>query len=387
MWVIQEMALAKDGIFLGGNREATFRELFTTCNAMGRALGTNQLLTPHRPLLHVLTVSEVRHFYQKELKPLVTTLMRIHNTPRPVQATDTRGRIYGVLALANDIEKLGIIPDYTRSAKETYVDAARRIIYGGCPDILYFEQRIPGNQLGLQMLLSREMRSPSWVPDWGNDSWDAGLGEPFFASGSTITRGHLSDNFDLLGLDGILVDEVEYVDPKSSTFDIPWADQGRMQERLEEIADLCRRSKLYNDKERYEAQWRVPVIDWEQNDEDGQGKRATDVSRMSYEKIFGKISNFDLKNLTHADGASYSYIAHRRSRNRPFLSKKGYVGIGQLCVQPGDRICIFLGAGMPLIIRPAVDGTYLRIGSAFIHGMMDGEILNQDPKIEPIWLS
>ncbi|KAF4636749.1 hypothetical protein G7Y89_g1348 [Cudoniella acicularis] len=227
-----------DGIFLGGTKVATFDKMFTSCHAMGLALGTNIMLNPNKTLHHVLSMISVREVYSKDLKPLVVNLLRIHNTPGPVKATDTRARIYGVLALASDIEKPGIKPGYTRSVKETYIDAARRVIHGGCPNVLNFEERISENEPGLQRLVVREMNAPV-------------MG----------VRGHLSDDNGRVGLDGAIVDEVEYVDRKYSTFDIPWLGFQRMQIRLEEIANLRQRSKLYSQEQKYEAQWRVPIVD------------------------------------------------------------------------------------------------------------------------------
>lgn len=41
----------------------------------------------------------------------------------------------------------------------------------------------------------------------------------------------------------------------------------------------------------------------------------------------------------------------------------------------GDIICTFIGAGVPVVLRPAFEATYTLIGEYYIHGLMNGESL------------
>lgn len=42
----------------------------------------------------------------------------------------------------------------------------------------------------------------------------------------------------------------------------------------------------------------------------------------------------------------------------------------------GDYICIFAGATCPFVVRERPEGDYTLVGSAYVHGIMDGEALD-----------
>ena len=71
-----------------------------------------------------------------------------------------------------------------------------------------------------------------------------------------------------------------------------------------------------------------------------------------------------------------SYLHNRR----PFLSTSGYVGLLPVHSKPGDLICIIFGAIVPFVLRKLDNGQYELIGEAYVHGIMDGEYLEKDPK-------
>lgn len=47
--------------------------------------------------------------------------------------------------------------------------------------------------------------------------------------------------------------------------------------------------------------------------------------------------------------------------------------------KPGDLICVMFGGRFPLVLRP-VDGGYHLIGDAYVHGIMNGESLQDYEK-------
>jgi hypothetical protein len=89
---------------------------------------------------------------------------------------NSRDKIYGLLGIASDAAELGIVPDYSKTAKEVFEEAARALIAGkGIVDVL-------------KWCSAREGRPPSWVPDWNFSvaySRSDDVGVPLFrASGS-----------------------------------------------------------------------------------------------------------------------------------------------------------------------------------------------------------
>jgi hypothetical protein len=67
------------------------------------------------------------------------------------------------------------------------------------------------------------------------------------------------------------------------------------------------------------------------------------------------------------------------------VSKKGYLCLVQANSEPGDMVCLILGAEVPFILRRLDGGDsdvaeegrcYTLVGERYIHSMMDGEIFN-----------
>jgi hypothetical protein len=61
------------------------------------------------------------------------------------------------------------------------------------------------------------------------------------------------------------------------------------------------------------------------------------------------------------------------------LSMTRYLGLAPLLSQPGDKVFILFGLQEPAILRPQLDGTYLFMGTAYVHGLMGEEALNGIP--------
>ncbi|KAH7153690.1 heterokaryon incompatibility protein-domain-containing protein [Fusarium sp. MPI-SDFR-AT-0072] len=61
-----------------------------------------------------------------------------------------------------------------------------------------------------------------------------------------------------------------------------------------------------------------------------------------------------------------------------FVTEKGYMGVGPRCMKPGDKVCILFGGSTPYIIRPTspFEDSYLYMGPAYIHSIMDGEAID-----------
>ncbi|RSL73493.1 hypothetical protein CEP51_011755 [Fusarium floridanum] len=60
--------------------------------------------------------------------------------------------------------------------------------------------------------------------------------------------------------------------------------------------------------------------------------------------------------------------------SRLFRTKKGYIGLGNPSTQPGDEVAILFGAPVPIVLREFKEG-YVIIGTSYVHGIMDGEII------------
>lgn len=69
---------------------------------------------------------------------------------------------------------------------------------------------------------------------------------------------------------------------------------------------------------------------------------------------------------------------------RMFRTADGYIGLGPRDMRSGDRIALFSGGKMPLVMRESGTGLEL-VGDCYVHGIMHGEGYHED-QCELIWI-
>lgn len=81
-------------------------------------------------------------------------------------------------------------------------------------------------------------------------------------------------------------------------------------------------------------------------------------------------------------GRRYSdmlFFAHRR---RPLLRENDFLGMGPDYLQEGDLVVIFLGARVPHIVREVEGGIHELVGECYVHGILNGEFIESQPKTQ-----
>jgi len=71
---------------------------------------------------------------------------------------------------------------------------------------------------------------------------------------------------------------------------------------------------------------------------------------------------------------------------KPYITSKGWIGLGSPSIEIGDTIAIPLGAKVPYAIRREEAGYYRLVGEVFTQGIMDGEIMEMGIPIEIVEL-
>jgi hypothetical protein len=87
-------------------------------------------------------------------------------------------------------------------------------------------------------------------------------------------------------------------------------------------------------------------------------------------------------------------IARATSGRRFFITSKGYLGLGPVRTQPGDRVAILLGGSTPFMLHehdtPEEALQYLvqweMLGDCYVHGWMDGELVRDERTDEWPWI-
>ena len=78
--------------------------------------------------------------------------------------------------------------------------------------------------------------------------------------------------------------------------------------------------------------------------------------------------------------AAYSFY------RRLFLTRKKYLGLGSQSLRRGDELWVLSGLNAPTILRRQSNGHFTLVGSAYVHGIMNGEGLCSETRLEAITL-
>lgn len=88
----------------------------------------------------------------------------LHNFGNKMECRDDRDRIYGLLGMASDAEKLGIVPDYSKTYEEVLLDVTVCMLSAGVGSTPFghWDDR----NLDEELLLPNGKPLPSWVIRW-----------------------------------------------------------------------------------------------------------------------------------------------------------------------------------------------------------------------------
>ncbi|KAF3763583.1 hypothetical protein M406DRAFT_323213 [Cryphonectria parasitica EP155] len=129
---------------------------------------------------------------------------------------------------------------------------------------------------------------------------------------------------------------------------------------------------------------------------------ALDLERYpggeTYDQAFMRTCQYDIYETPYRvrriraddDRNTFSHIFHRHVflRSRFFITYGGRIGIGCPDTQVDDVIYILSGGDVPFILREhqkdVVARQYTYVGDAYVHGIMDGEAIEDDVQWERI---
>lgn len=414
VWVLQEFVLARHVSLTCGFKSITYAHFFaaliTSTAALMRLI--ERAATTPEDWTDPIKAARMEKIFTNVANPRASNMMRArqryHSNPEShetliqllrransvtsalndLHATDHRDRIYGMLGLACDTDKLGIRPDYLKSCEETYIDTARALLQHGHTDILVFSQ-FPKHYSTL----------PCWVPDWtttiqepcggciADASFNASAQLPLCSPAVSDS----SDTSRLIALNGSRVDKITEVGtpwlPTIVGYVHDWTQSVTF---ISEIESFCDRSNhlarpIYKSHEqREEAVWRIPCGDMDQLGNTGRHRaRSTGPDVLEGFKLLKKgFESCEASRSNDLRLRSYQMSMGGMFKRRPFLSEQGYVGLVPSHTEVGDVIVIIYGAIVPFILRDLGNGRCQFIGEAYVHGIMDGEYLEKHPQTE-----
>lgn len=405
-WVLQEISLAQKAGFVCGNKRISRR----CCTAALNSFKALKFVFQEMSILEGAIITSTA--YQKSVsmasfdwRPTVQLAMRDTQryTPYPLlallratclgatqhpiktvlalEASDPRDRIYGLLGLAADRDQLkefGVQPDYSKSCQEVYISATCAMLRQGHVSVLSLSF-FPKTQIGL----------PSWVPDWSQllelplqaTGIDHMTLEPEYkASGSLLPRPPLFNRVGAttsVSVSGFIYDEIHDIGATWVEFcpiqNTSLCANVATKKLLAELVQLSvLQGEVYTTpKERISGAARTATAEVGY-DETGRWAR---VGNKRYSTAASLLSS-QVNNVLN--DAKYCGEINAKARGRkPFVTKKGHLGLGLDQVEPGDVVAVLIGSQVPFVLRNCVGGRYKIVGDAYVDGIMDGEAVGE----------
>lgn len=209
-----------------------------------------------------------------------------------------------------------------------------------------------------------------------------------------------SNEFPTVCVSGIQVDNILVTGQalaQCPVSDLTWFTKDQdpnYQLQLEWLSDIAKLSKhcknVYGSLQAFEdALWRIPITDLEFTSA-GEYKRASRAMQKGYQLyrtgfFCATMKRTELQQRSDdiRQLAAYWRPMISRSSGRKYIgSQRGYLGVGPTTTLQGDVIAIMLGMDTPLVLRPAGDDHYQIVGEAYVHGIMDGEVMKDSHAVQ-----
>ncbi|KAL1857560.1 hypothetical protein Daus18300_010318 [Diaporthe australafricana] len=350
------------------------------------------------------------------------------------EATNPKDKVYGLLGLTSEDCRASLLPDYSKSVTDVYMDTARYII----------------NSTGSLNILSTNTNSrrveepplPSWVPDWClRASRPRALLCSGIYSASRSYRANITTGPDpyILELKGLPVDLISDVSPVIHHQDALGPSLHGTIRRLYELVRAAITRRVHNgrtlldvhliqrtlamdpDPRNSDQFWRTLVADshrlpsmtfvspapdhfaelfelfmFPPDDADPLPRRIVDPNsfdnvRIDWPRLTTSAASTVPVNFMPLSGQALrrekyleplkAEIARVLGERRLFVTKAGRLGIGPPECRPGDIVSVLLGAEMPFLLRgqDRSDGALRLIGESYVHGVMHGEAMLMFP--------
>lgn len=394
IWKVQEIVLARSATVLIGRRSFSWTLIEEAWSnwAYHLKICCGECMFSHRkPVFkkfhrfagRVIDLINARTFL-KDGEPILESLMSF----KCKRAADPRDKIYGLLDLQSSPNIIELQPDYAATVQQVYTDFASELI------------RSQGWVVPLHLDLNQVTEGlPSWVPDWEYTTKDPSSYSVsrFVETTSYHASDGLEGNVDVLNgttlkVTGIEVDSIaelssayvikrrpteqidlegewyEFLDLKTRG-DEPYISSGTLEEAFF--------STMFANRY-YEDHTCRPI---QSDDVEGWQEHIREVTRRLREHGPNAVLTLPRAMTSHVTA-----VLGRKL----FVSTKGYVGVCPDTAKPGDKFFVLCDCPSIIFLRPVKTADsdcreeYRALGHGYVHGLMDGEVLEMDILVKDV---
>ncbi|CAH0047448.1 unnamed protein product [Clonostachys solani] len=400
VWAVQEMAHAKSVRFACGDKSVSDDALHHALRLVRNLRQFQKLKQGH--YVQQATVKSIGFptntrnaisllKVQRATEPL--PLIYLLRTFRFFKASDPRDRLLALLGFASDADILGLSSDFRdKSYEELYCDVIVGLITNGFFDVLSLcdpDIRIPGY--------------PSWTPDFTRMRTRVPLQQRALERHSSPMKTSLRPKFSASGkrnlgskscplpvslgshlvLHAKLIDVVDHVGTQwKAGYSRRWLEELSQfsfpdgAKTLKPLPPACLQAVLRTAVADQEG-WRAAVK-----------PRLSDSMVVKIQEVLEKSGlPDDTATLTSFGVDDYVDQLQDIAKHRcPFRTSTGRIGIGPHQMRSGDRIYVLAGAPVPYAMREGTDRKLRLLGEVYLHGIMDGEALNNVKSLDKIKL-
>ena len=318
------------------------------------------------------------------------TLMNNLWSFRSRKCGNPRDKVYAILGICHDVKMGDITVDYSSTVAQVYYEAAEYI--------LRKERSL--KLLSACQSYGSSTENPSWVPDWSTDvrfrpmksmiDWEpgeveAGVRRAFKASGSHSAQVNVSEDMRTITTQGLVCSTISVLGTdigNDAFFDDTTKSQNHMFTQSYTWWPLAKEHTpevTAHGERRIDAFWRTLITDM------GLIRRkATPEKEGNQFRMWMRITNysaFEPEDLVVPAGQHQwleftAAFQQATTSRRFFITREGHMGLGPRDMEPGDVVCVLLGAQVPFVLR-AVNNHYAFLGDCYCHGIMDGEAVRE----------
>ncbi len=419
IWVVQEVALARNIRILYGSEEIEWRTAAVglgrmfhelqaeTALVMSSSSQTDGNVTIPPGLQNILSMESIRKQVQDDRKLTFPEALKACSF---FKATDPRDRIFGIRSICSSLPEHLMVPDYTVPTEAVYINAAESLI-----EEKYFDHVFGYAGVGMTEPNKKSLTSlPSWVPDWTRPP----LSLPFaFVSSSNSFRagGHSAVRIEFdarhrVLMSGTFLDTLVEMGPQFAPRRIqdpsaiallqdflrPYHESWDLLEQSHQIQHIY--SFTSPPQPIRDVFWRTLVGDQSKNTypappEFGDvyenilkyfkylmdSSTTTTQLGSNHEPSIVKSQDPNLEQIFQF--AEFEEMTKRGIMGRRlFITQNGYIGTCPPYSQTGDILCVVPGLRTPIFLRRMPNSNnkrpcYQHVGECYVHGLMQGEAL------------